>query len=593
MSTAFLMLLTSLLSPGDLQTQTQIPSGGTSLLGANPMSALVVHGESSRGRLKQEGSGADLSIVAETLSRPEHEWSLQLAAVAQEPVEQGDVVLATFWIQAVKGQPETGEARSLVSFQTDGPDWARSVSKSVQPGRQLTQVHVPFEVRHSRPAGRSMLVFDMGYSPQSFRVSRLQLLNYKKSRKLSDLPMSTTRYPGDEPDAAWRREAQQRIRALRTGPFSVKVLDAQGRPASGATVSVELIRHHFTFGTAVAADHLVGPGRDSDKYRQIFLKHFNSAVLENHMKWPYWETWGRKDGIRAMEWLERNSVPLRGHTILWPGFGNLPPDLRNLTGKPEAMRARIEAHMQDIIGVTKGRLFEWDVVNEPYANRDLMATLGWDQMAFWFRRVKELDPKPRLVLNDYPPLDGFETSNAHLNHFYGQIEALQKAKAPIEAIGFQCHIGGRPIPPANLLKGLDRFSRFGLPIVATEFDIDTPDRDLQARYMRDFMTALFSHPSVDGITQWGFWQGRHWMPNAGLWDVNWNIRPHGQVYLDLIHKEWSTKADLKTGANGRAQVRAFFGTYKVTVKGKDGRVTTVEHRHLPTGKPTELVVRAS
>jgi endo-1,4-beta-xylanase len=31
----------------------------------------------------------------------------------------------------------------------------------------------------------------------------------------------------------------------------------------------------------------------------------------------------------------------------------------------------------------------------------------------------------------------------------------------------------------------------------------------------------FAHPSVEGILMWGFWQGKHWRPNAFLWKKDW------------------------------------------------------------------------
>lgn len=580
MTSASLLLLSGLFLAAGGQQGQPLPTGGTSLIGPDPIASLHIHGQTQHARLTRETVNGQATVLVETLSRPENDWNVQLAAVTTQSVEVGDVILASFWVQAVKGQPETGEARTTVTFQTDGPDWSHSASKAVHPGKKLEQVLLPFTVKHARPAGKSMLVFNLGYSPQSFRLSRLQLLTYKRTRALAQLPFSATRYPGDEPDAAWRKAANERIKKLRMGDLTIKAVDSKGRAIPKAQIQVEMIRHQFPFGTALAANRLSSSDPNDVKYRDVFLKNFNFAVLENHLKWPFWEEWGRPDGEKALEWLNKQGVPVRGHTIIWPGHGNLPKDFPSLAGKPAEMRARIEGRFQDIIAATKGKVVEWDVVNEPYSNNDVMRTLGWGEMAAWFRRAKQLDPKPRLTLNDYPPLDGDDLMNAHLNHFYGQIEALQKAKAPIEAIGFQCHMGSRPIPPTSLLKGLDRFSKFGLPIVVTEFDMETTETDLQARYMRDFMTALFSHPSVANITQWGFWQGSHWMPNAALWDNEWKIRPHGQVYLDLIHKQWSTKAAVRAKSDGSATVRAFYGTYNVTIQGKGGAKKTVKVSHL-------------
>lgn len=547
--------------------QAGLPSGGTSLLGPEPMARLGLLGQQNLARLTRvpvSGMSFTEAVRVETLERPRETWMVQLGSFTTEKVEQGDVVLVQFWARAIQGQPETGEARSLVAFATGGPDWARSFSQALGITKTWRQYSYPFTVLHSRPANESLIAFDLGYNPQSFEVGGFQILNYRKSTPIGSLPMTKTRYAGDEPNAAWRKQADQRIDKIRKGGFTLRVLDPQGRPVRGAQVAVEQTRHAFPFGTAVAANVLTGQGADNDRYRQALKEHFNFAAIENHLKWPFWETWGREDGVKALNWLRENRYPVRGHTIVWPGWGNLPDDVKGLEGNREGMRKRIDGRIREIIGSTKGQINEWDVANELYTNNDVFRTIPWDDVAEWFRLTHKLDPKPRLTLNDYPPLDGGDTGNPHLEFFYNKIDSLLKAKAPLQAIGFQCHFGSSVVPPERVLKGLDRFSKFGVPIVITEFDMDTVDDDLKARYMRDFMTAAFSHPNVANITQWGFWEGSHWMPNAALWRRDWTLRPHGRVYLDLIHKQWRTTLSGRTTSAGRFAGRGFFGDYRVS-----------------------------
>ena len=93
-----------------------------------------------------------------------------------------------------------------------------------------------------------------------------------------------------------------------------------------------------------------------------------------------------------------------------------------------------------------------------------------------------------------------------------------------------------------MLGVLDQFSEFGLPIELTEASFSLDDRELQADYMRDFLIATFSHPNVQGIMLWGFWEKRHWRPQAALIASDWSdLRPHGQAWMDLVQT-----------ANGRA-----------------------------------------
>jgi len=124
-------------------------------------------------------------------------------------------------------------------------------------------------------------------------------------------------------------------------------------------------------------------------------------------------------------------------------------------------------------------------------------------------------------------------------------------------------------PPATLLTALDRFAALGLPIQITEFDVDTTDEALQADYLRDFLTAAFSHPAIESILMWGFWEGRHWRPDAALWRRDWSLKPNGEAWIDLVTQQWWTNTSGQTDAGGTFRVRAFRGEHDVRVSAGD------------------------
>src|SRR5690606_3032608 len=119
----------------------------------------------------------------------------------------------------------------------------------------------------------------------------------------------------------------------------------------------------------------------------------------------------------------------------------------------------------------------------------------------------------------------------------------------------QSHFGAVMPGPEQLLAVLDQFAQFGLPIESSEFSLNNDDRALQADFLRDYMIAVFSHPQVEGILLWGFWEGRHWRPQAALWNKDWTLRPHGQAWLDLVRRDWHTDARQVTDEAGRVTVR--------------------------------------
>ncbi|MCL1920653.1 MAG: endo-1,4-beta-xylanase, partial [Kiritimatiellaeota bacterium] len=146
--------------------------------------------------------------------------------------------------------------------------------------------------------------------------------------------------------------------------------------------------------------------------------------------------------------------------------------------------------------------------------------------------------------------------------------------APIGVLGVQCHIGENLTPPETIIAILDRLAALRLPIHATEFDIATDDWDTQGDYLRDFLTAFFSHPSTESVTQWGFWEKAHWIPRAALFTKDWTPKPAAHAYTGLVNGEWKTDVTAETDAQGNFRTRGFCGDYEITATLPDGRTVT-------------------
>ncbi len=389
-------------------------------------------------------------------------------------------------------------------------------------------------------------------------------------------PVPTT-YDGRKPDAPWRKAAAQRIETIRKGDLTVAVVDAAGKPVTDAEVKVAMKRHAFGFGSAIDARTLIADTDDGRRYRQTIATCFSKVVFENDLKWPQWEDKRRRGMmLKALEWLDKQGIAARGHCLVWPSWRRMPKDVEGLKNDKAALRRRIDRHVQEEVSALKGRIADWDVINEPFWNHDAMDVCGKEVMAEWYKTAHRADPATILYLNDQNILAGGGTDRKHQDHYEQTIRTLRKEQAPLGGLGMQCHFGGNLTPPARLVAVLDRFAAFGLPIQVTEFDINTKDRGLQADYMRDFLTTLFSHPKVEGILMWGFWAGRHWRPEAALFDRDWTPRPHAKAWKDLVLKTWWTNATGRTDARGRFTTRGFLGDYQVTATagGKTGAVRT-------------------
>lgn len=320
---------------------------------------------------------------------------------------------------------------------------------------------------------------------------------------------------------------------------------------------------------------------DDKIYKEKVLELFNAASPENDLKWPVWlgeweGNYSHEKALAGLHWLQDHDFHLRGHVLVWPGWKNLPQPIHKLheQGRDDEIQGVIRDHINEMAQATKGLLSEWDVLNEPYTNHDLMDIMGKQVMVEWFQMAREAMPDTVLYLNDFSNHDRTMDA-AHVAHFKEVVRYLQAHDAPLDGLGLQAHISGQPNDPVNVLATLDDYAKFGLPMRITEFDVRTEDEQLQADYTRDFLILMFSHPSVVGVQFWGFWAGSHWIPEAAMFRQDWTPKPAAGVYRDLVLNKWRTNADGTTDSQGDFDLRAFHGDYEITAE-LDGQKSTVK-----------------
>jgi len=551
-----------------------LPAGGVSLLPEDPVAGASLGGsvgEMSVVPIKPHAAQPFArAIRVRTRSRPRRDYHLQLRMRGAAPVGKGDVCFLRFYLRTVETAHESGEGRARVYFQKVGPDHHKLVDYPATASKDWKRFDVPFVASRSYPAGGAELCAALGYRPQTVELAGIELLNFGRKLRKGDLPRTPQTYKGSAADAPWRAEAARRIDRHRKALLTVRVVDGRGQAVAGATVAARMKRHAFGFGSAVVLQKIAQPGESNDRYREHIFELFSRVVNENDLKWPCWAgQWGRaysrERSIAALKLLREKNIYIRGHCLVWPAWRRLPRAVRRLEKDPAAVRRAVREHIVEETTATKGLVDEWDVMNEPFSNHDLMDLCGRDVMVDWWKAARESLPETRLYINDYAILAaGGSTDTAHQKHYEQTIRYLLDQGAPLGGIGLQSHFRS-PTPPETVWKILDRFAKFKLPLQITEFDFPGEDEQLQAQYTRDFMTAVFAHPAVDGFVMWGFWEGRHWRPNCAMYRRDWSIKPNGRVYKDLVLKQWWTRADGKTGADGTFAVRGFLGDYDVTV----------------------------
>ena len=395
----------------------------------------------------------------------------------------------------------------------------------------------------------------------------------------------------------WRDpEVQARIhdgiRAHRMGYARFRVLDAAGKPVSGARIQVKQLAHEFLFGSNL----FLLKGFDTEEKNRAYERGLTG--LFNYGTAPFY--WGdlepeqgrprfaagskpvyrRPPPDLVLDWARRNGVRVKGHPLLWHQF--LPKWLPGDAASVERLAAK---RLREIAARYASGIYIWDVVNEPL-ERPLETVLPRDYVYWAFREAGRSFPTTTtLTLNEVT--SHWSNFRHETSPFYLLIDALRRRGSPVRCIGLQFHLfsetlyadvlRGQALRPLDLLRVLDRYSDFRLPIHITEITIPTlPDtaegRQAQAELTADLYRLWFSHPSVEAITWWNLADGtavgneNRW--NGGLLDRDLKPKPSYAALERLIRREWHSEGEAETNQAGEAALHVFHGRYQVTARSR-------------------------
>jgi endo-1,4-beta-xylanase len=225
---------------------------------------------------------------------------------------------------------------------------------------------------------------------------------------------------------------------------------------------------------------------------------------------------GKADKI--VDFARAHGQRVRGHTLVW--HNQSPGWLAAGHYDRKQLIAVLHEHIAKVVGHYRGRIAEWDVVNEAIADDGSLRhsiwrdVIGVQYIAMAFRFAHEADPGARLVYNDY----GIEAPGRKADIVYLLVKALKDRGVPIDAVGFQTHVDTRPIP--GFAKNLARFAALGVDVELTEVDVRLRDghgeaalRD-QAEAYRRIVRSCRAVPRCREIVFWGLDDANSWIPDA-------------------------------------------------------------------------------
>ena len=297
------------------------------------------------------------------------------------------------------------------------------------------------------------------------------------------------------------------------------------------------------FGTAISTAYFNGrvTGAPRARYLAEIQRDFRMVTLENAGKmWSYRPSrdgysWGDIDAIVA--WARAHGIALKFHALLYDLPDKRPQWYRALS--PDERYRALEEHVRTTVRRYAGDFVAWDVANEPLTSSesDYFGTgrPRLEVIANAFKWARAEDKRGLLVLNEQVPVGDDDKAESLI----ALANALEAYGAPVQAIGLQSHYLDGTVPPAKDIVGFIRHLSCAthLPVQVTEFDVASTGKSdwpmVQAKLYRRAIGAFIA-AGVDRITLWGFYDGAHWKPGAGLFDDSFAPKPAYFALADLL-----------------------------------------------------------
>lgn len=291
-------------------------------------------------------------------------------------------------------------------------------------------------------------------------------------------------------------------------------------------------RRGIAFGTAVSARSL---GRDP-AYAGSIAREAALLVPEGEGKWDSTQPEPGRFSIAELEPILRfaatHGQTVRGHTLVW--HTALPRWVWEADLTPARAQQILETHVAGVLALTRGRIADWDVANEPMADPDVLPdqdfrdsiwfrALGPRYLDIAFRAARAADPALRLVINDYGLEASWPRADEKRARLLRTLRGMLERGVPVQAVGIQAHMPlEQPFAPAPFARFLRELRGMGLDTLLTELDVIEPtgvelrEADIPARdaAVADRAHAVVSTALAEGcrtVLTWGLADHHSWL----------------------------------------------------------------------------------
>ncbi|MEW2078405.1 endo-1,4-beta-xylanase [Streptomyces sp. NPDC012403] len=309
------------------------------------------------------------------------------------------------------------------------------------------------------------------------------------------------------PGPGVRRKIRVLLLALVAGVLGTVAALVAPPPAQAAesTLGAAAAQSGRYFGVAIAGSRL-----SDSTYASIANREFNSVTAENEMKIdatePQRGQFNFSAADRVYNWAVQNGKEVRGHTLAW--HSQQPGWMQSLSGSQ--LRQAMIDHINGVMSHYKGKIAQWDVVNEAFADgssgarRDSnLQRTGNDWIEVAFRAARAADPSAKLCYNDY---NVENWTWAKTQAMYNMVRDFKQRGVPIDCVGFQSHFNSGSPYNSNFRTTLQNFAALGVDVAVTELDIQGASSTTYANVVNDCLAVS----RCLGVTVWGVRDSDSW-----------------------------------------------------------------------------------
>ena len=269
------------------------------------------------------------------------------------------------------------------------------------------------------------------------------------------------------------------------------------------------------------------------QFEEIHKTQFNVVVAENEMKFdatePKENEFNFEKGDKMVKYAQAHGLRVRGHALAW--HSQVASWVNDYKGQKEKLLAVLKNHITKVVSHYKGKVAEWDVVNE--AINDEYNADWRSQGSVWYEGIgaefldsafvwaHEADPDAELCYNDYSIEWGLR-EGSKASFVVEQVKRWKKNNIPITCVGTQTHIEiAHETTPQNVRALAKALAELDITLNITELDIGFPkgsagqlgaaDYAKQGHLYRQFMDVFLEEPNMGEFVIWGLTDAHSWL----------------------------------------------------------------------------------